>query len=86
MDKKEWLNRPMGIPVDPEKQKDPEEEGDRVPAEGRPEQLNDVTEQNGGQRTEVGVPYTDPGVEGGLYEKYGGRGKPSLGQPKDDED
>lgn len=87
MDKKEWLNRPMGIPVDPEKQKDPEEHGDRVPAEGRPERLNDVSGQNGGQRTEVGVPYNDTSVERDYYEKYGGRGEPPRRQePKDEED
>jgi hypothetical protein len=77
MDKKEWLNRPMGIPVDPEKQKDPEDAGDRVPVEGRAERLNDVTGQNGGQRTDVsGHPAEDEGVKGGAFEKYGGRGEP----------
>jgi hypothetical protein len=76
MDKDEFLKRQMGIPVDPAKQKDPEEHGERVPAEGRAEDLNDVTGQNGGQRSEVGMPYNDKGVEAGMYEKYGGRGEP----------
>jgi hypothetical protein len=79
MDKKEWLNRPMGIPVDPAKQKDPEEHGDRVPAEGRAERLNDVTGQNGGQISEIsGHPTEDEGVhgKGGAFERYGGRGEP----------
>jgi hypothetical protein len=61
MDPKEWKERSMGIPLDPAKQKDPEEDGDRVPAEGRSEELNDVTGQHGGQRTEVGVPYSGAG-------------------------
>jgi len=61
MDPKEWKERSMGIPLDPAKQKDPEEDGDRVPAEGRSEELNDVTGQHGGQRTEVGVPYDGSG-------------------------
>jgi hypothetical protein len=61
MDPNEWKKRGMGIPLDPAKQKDPEEEGDRVPAEGRSEELNDVTGQNGGQRSEVGVPYDGSG-------------------------
>ncbi len=61
MDPKEWKERSMGIPVDPAKQKDPEEDGDRVPAEGRSEELNDITGQHGGQRTEVGVPYDGSG-------------------------
>lgn len=79
MDEKEWLKRPMGIPVDPEKQKDPEKDGDRVPAEGRAERLNDVTGQNGGQRSEVGLPWGDRSLERGLsdeYDKHGGRGEP----------
>jgi hypothetical protein len=61
MDPKEWKNLSVGIPLDPAKQKDPEEDGDRVPAEGRSEELNDVTGQHGGQRTEVGVPYDGSG-------------------------
>lgn len=87
MDKKEWLKRPMGIPVDPNKQKDPEEHGDRVPAEGRAEHLNDVTEQNGGQRSEVGLPWNNTGLETGLsdeYDKHGGRGVPKRDDPKDE--
>ncbi|HZH74912.1 MAG TPA: hypothetical protein VEY88_02695 [Archangium sp.] len=85
MDEKEWLKRPMGIPVDPEKQKDPEEDGDRVPAEGRAERLNDVTGQNGGQRSEVGSPWGSKSLETGLsdeYDKHGGRGKRDA--PTDD--
>ncbi len=61
MDPKEWKERSMGIPLDPAKQKDPDEDGDRVPAEGRSEELNDITGQHGGQRTEVGVPYDGSG-------------------------
>jgi hypothetical protein len=85
MDIKEWLNRPMGIPLDPEKQKDPEDAGDRVPAEGRAEELNDITGLQGGQRTEVGMPYTDRSVERDMYEKYGGRGEPPRRQEPRDE-
>lgn len=79
MDKTDWLKKPMGIPVDPAKQKDPEEDGDRVPAEGRAEELNDVTGQNGGQRSEVGLPWSNHTLERGLsdeYDRHGGRGKP----------
>ena len=79
MDEKEYLNLRMGIPLDPAKQKDPEEHGDRVPAEGRAEHLNDITEQNGGQRSEAGPPWNDRSLERGLsneFGKYGGRGKP----------
>jgi hypothetical protein len=73
MDPKEWLKKPMGIPVDPAKQKDPEAAGDEVPAEGRREFLDDVTGQNGGQRSEVGVPYDGSGdVERGLPDRYTG--------------
>lgn len=61
MDPKEWMERSAGIPLDPAKQKDPEAEGERVPAEGRPEELNDITGQHGGQRSEVGVPYDGSG-------------------------
>ncbi len=77
MDEKEYLNRRMGIPLDPAKQKDPEEHGDRVPAEGRAEHLNDITEQNGGQRSEAGPPWNDTSLERGVseeYDKHGGRG------------
>lgn len=87
MDKDEWLKRPMGIPVDPEKQKDPEAAGDRVPAEGRAGFLNDVTDQNGGQRSEVGLPWLYRDLERGLsneYEKHGGRGKPRQHAPEED--
>jgi hypothetical protein len=73
MDPKDWLKKPMGIPVDPAKQKDPDEDGERAPAEGRREFLNDVTEQHGGQRTEVGVPYNGDGdVQRGREDRYSG--------------
>ncbi len=87
MDKKEFLERPMGIPVDPKKQKDPEYDGDQVPAEGRPEFLNDVTEDDGGQRSEVGEPWSNTSLETGLsdeYDKHGGRGVPKRDEPKED--
>ncbi|MCP3167026.1 hypothetical protein [Myxococcus qinghaiensis] len=61
MDPKEYLQKSLGIPLDPEKQKDPEADGDHVPAEGRAEFLNDVGGQDGGQRTEVGHPYDGEG-------------------------
>lgn len=71
MDPKEYLKRGAGIPLDPEKQKDPEEEGDRVPAEGRPEHLNDITEQHGGQRTEVELPWNGaPELQQGQRDAY----------------
>jgi hypothetical protein len=71
MDPKEWKERSMGIPLDPAKQKDPEEAGERVPAEGRSEELNDVTGQHGGQRSEVGVPYDGSGdVQRGQHDAY----------------
>ncbi|SET76935.1 hypothetical protein [Stigmatella erecta] len=74
MDPKEWMNRNVGIPVDPAKQKDPDEDGDRVPAEGRKEHLNDITEQHGGQRTEVGPPYDGSGDrQTGQWDKYSDR-------------
>lgn len=57
MDPKEYLKKGAGIPLDPAKQKDPEEDGDRVPSEGRAEELNDITGQHGGQRTEVELPW-----------------------------
>lgn len=79
MNKDEYLNTHLGIPLDPSKQKDPEEHGDHVPAEGRADELNDVTGQNGGQRSEVGSPWNSRSLETGLsdeYDKHGGRGKP----------
>ncbi|MBF5046260.1 MULTISPECIES: hypothetical protein [Myxococcaceae] len=72
MDRKEWLKKPMGIPVDPAKQKDPEAAGDEVPAEGRAEFLNSMDDQRGGQRTEVGSPYNGAGNERGLPDTYTG--------------
>jgi hypothetical protein len=86
MDEKEYLRKPMGIPLDPEKQKDPDDAGEHVPAEGRADFLNDVTEQNGGQRSEVGVPYNDRSLERGMsdeYDKHGGRGVPKCKETKD---
>lgn len=61
MDPKQWKELNVGIPLEPQKQKEPEEAGEQVPAEGRPEALNDVTGQSGGQRTEVGAPYNGLG-------------------------
>lgn len=57
MDPKDYLKTGAGIPLDPAKQKDPDEDGERVPAEGRSDFLNDVAEQNGGQRTDVKLPW-----------------------------
>jgi hypothetical protein len=77
MDPNEWKNRRVGIPLDPAKQKDPEEDGDRVPAEGRSEKLNDVTGQHGGQRTEVGVPYDGSGdVQRGQRDAFNEKSEP----------
>jgi hypothetical protein len=71
MDPKEYMERSVGVPLDPEKQKDPEDAEGRVPAEGSREALNDVTGQNGGQRTEVGVPYDGSGdVQSGQRDAY----------------
>jgi hypothetical protein len=73
MNQDEWKKRPMGIPLDPAVQKDPEEAGDTVPAEGRADFLNDITEQHGGQRTEVGAPYDGSGeVQRGKHGRYTG--------------
>ncbi len=74
MDPKEWLKKPMGIPVDPAKQKDPEDtDGGRVPAEGSRAHLNDMTDHRAGQRTEVGVPYNGGGdVQRGRKDRYSG--------------
>ncbi len=79
MTEQEYLNSKMGIPLDPAKQKDPDEHGDRHPAEGRAEELNDITGQNGGQRSEAGPPWNSRSMETGLsneFDKHGGRGKP----------
>ncbi|RYZ39208.1 MAG: hypothetical protein EOO71_20990 [Myxococcaceae bacterium] len=57
--KDEYMKRGAGIPLDPKKQKDPDEDGDTVPAEGRAEELNDMTGQNGGQRTDADQPWKD---------------------------
>lgn len=61
MDPKEWKEREVGMPLDPAKQEDPEEDRDRLPGEGGKAALTDLSEQNGGQRTEVGVPYDGSG-------------------------
>ncbi|NOJ78663.1 MULTISPECIES: hypothetical protein [Myxococcus] len=71
MDPKDYLKRGAGIPLDPKKQKDPEEDGERVPAEGRAEFLNDVSEHNGGQRTDVDVPWRKgPELQRGQRDAY----------------
>jgi hypothetical protein len=71
MDPKDYLKTPAGIPLDPAKQKDPEEHGDRVPAEGRAERLNDITGQHGGQRTEVDLPWNGaPELQDEYRRKY----------------
>jgi len=71
MDPKEYLNTPAGIPLDPAWQKDPEADGDRVPAEGRAEELNDITGQHGGQRTEVDLPWNGaPELQDEYRRKY----------------
>ncbi|WP_375754644.1 hypothetical protein [Corallococcus exercitus] len=69
--KDEYLKKSAGIPLDPSKQKDPEEHGDRVPSEGRAEELNDVAGQNGGQRTEADEPWNDTrNRHDGIRDKY----------------
>ncbi|NOK17633.1 hypothetical protein [Corallococcus carmarthensis] len=69
--KDEYLKKSAGIPLDPERQKDPDEDGDRVPAEGRAEELNDVTGQNGGQRTDVDKPWNDArSRQDGIRDQY----------------
>lgn len=69
--KDEYMKRGAGIPLDPAKQKDPDEDGDRVPAEGRAEELNDVTGQNGGQRTDADTPWKDTrNRHDGIRDKY----------------
>ncbi|GMT98355.1 hypothetical protein KH5H1_24740 [Corallococcus caeni] len=69
--KDEYLKKSAGIPLDPSKQKDPDEDGDRVPAEGRAEELNDVTGQNGGQRSDVDQPWNDTkNRHDGIRDKY----------------
>jgi hypothetical protein len=65
--KDEYLKRSVGIPLDPAKQKDPEEAGDEVPAEGRAEYLNDISEQHGGQRTEASLPWNGTSE---IHEEY----------------
>jgi hypothetical protein len=61
MDPKEWKQRSVGMPLDPAKQKDPEDGEDRLPGDGGREALTDLSEQSGGQRTEVGRPYDGEG-------------------------
>ncbi|NBD14278.1 MULTISPECIES: hypothetical protein [Corallococcus] len=58
--KDDYLKKSAGIPLDPARQKDPDADGDEVPAEGRADELNDVTGQDGGQRTDVDKPWRDP--------------------------
>ncbi|WP_426754921.1 hypothetical protein [Myxococcus sp. Y35] len=80
MDPKDYLKRGAGIPLDPEKQKDPEADGDRVPSEGRAEFLNDVTEQNGGQRTDVDVPWREaPELQRGQRAAYNAKSDKKKG-------
>lgn len=55
--KDDYLKRSAGIPLDPAKQKDPEEAGEDVPAEGHAGFLNDVSGVQGGQRTETELPW-----------------------------
>jgi hypothetical protein len=61
MDPKEWKQRSVGLPLDPAKQRDPEEDEDRLPGNGGREALTDLSDDNGGQRTEVGPPYDGSG-------------------------
>ncbi len=71
MDPKEWKQRSVGMPLDPKKQKEPDEEGDQLPGDGGRAALTDVTQQNGGQRTEVGVPYDSSGdLQSGQRDAY----------------
>ncbi|MDY7227438.1 hypothetical protein [Hyalangium rubrum] len=71
MDPKEWKERSVGMPLDPAKQEDPEEEGERLPGDGGREALTDLSDQNGGQRSEVGVPYNGAGdVQRGQRDAY----------------
>jgi hypothetical protein len=70
MDPKEWKEHSVGMPLDPAKQKEPDEE-DQLPEEGGREALTDVTGQSGGQRSEVGVPYDGSGdVQRGQRDAY----------------
>ncbi|WP_224361353.1 hypothetical protein [Hyalangium versicolor] len=59
MEPKEWKQRSVGMPLDPKKQKEPEE--GELPGDGGRKALTDLSEQNGGQRSEVGVPYDGSG-------------------------
>jgi hypothetical protein len=78
MDPKEWKQRSVGMPLDPAKQKDPEE-GD--PPEGGREALTDIGGDNGGQRTEVGVPYDGSGdVQRGQRDAYHEKNEPKKGR------
>lgn len=71
MDPKEWKQRSVGMPLDPAKQKDPDDAEDRLPGDGGREALTDLSEQNGGQRSEVGVPYDGSGdVQRGQRDAY----------------
>jgi hypothetical protein len=71
MDPKEWKERSVGMPLDPAKQEDPDEETDRLPGDGGKAALTDLSQQNGGQRTEVGPPYDSSGdVQSGQRDAY----------------
>jgi hypothetical protein len=60
MDPKEWMERSVGIPVDPAAQREPDDAGEQ-PAQGGAESLTDLTTDGGGQRSEVGPPYDGTG-------------------------
>ena len=78
MDPKEWMERSVGMPVDPAQQRDPAED-EQLPAQGGADALNDVTGDGGGQRSEVGVPYDGRGdVQRGVEKK--------LHRDRDDDD
>lgn len=61
MDPKEWEQRSVGMPVDPAKQKEPDDADDQLPGDGGREALTDLSGDGGGQRTEVGPPYDGSG-------------------------
>ena len=70
MDPKEWKQRSVGMPLDPAKQKDPDDE-EQLPGDGGKAALTDISGQHGGQRTEVGAPYDGSGdVQSGQRDAY----------------
>ncbi len=70
MDPKEWKERSVGIPLDPAKQEDPEE-GEQLPGDAGREALTDASQDNSGQRSDVGVPYDGSGnVQRGERDAY----------------